>query len=197
MGGKKQLIAGLNTQADHPATGCLHQLQQLKVEMLGPGRTIKGHTERLVYDHPAEIDNPLTIEGELVIVEIQVPEAVGLFQIEDMAVKVIGRVIAEGPAENRAVAIAASVGAAAAGDTAAVRGLWIVEDRQGVGLRVASEFGIVGKRQAIQVEEFFRRPVKKAFPAGLRSTSPSTSVRLSSGVANSSLSVSSPSPTTA
>ena len=82
--------------------------------MFGPNGAIEGHAERLVDHHAAELFDPLALEGELVIVEINMTNAEPFLQVLEVCIEVFGRVEAEAALENTAVAIATAVGTTAA-----------------------------------------------------------------------------------
>ena len=120
------------------------------IDVLRPHRAVEGHTEGTVDHQAGKLLDPLAVEGELVVVEVDVADTETLLQIAQVFVEVGGGVVAEAAAKDRAVAVAAGVGAAAAGDAAGVRRRRVVEDRQHVGEGKPGQLLVGGKGEIVE-----------------------------------------------
>ena len=86
-----------------------------------------------------------------------------VFQVAEMFVQIVCRVIPERTFEYRAVTVAAGIWTAAAGNAARVRRLGIVENRQHVSFRITGQLFVCRKREAVQVKQIFTIPGKNRF----------------------------------
>jgi hypothetical protein len=111
MHGQEVGIPCLNAEADHPASGLLHLLQQGIIDMLGPYGTVECHGKGFCNEAVHERLHPFPVKGELVVVKIDVTDVKPCFQVFQVAVKVICRVITKASLENAPVAIGAGIGA--------------------------------------------------------------------------------------
>ena len=145
-------VARLDPEAHHPAAGRFHPAHQLDVDVFGPDGAIEGHAERPVDHHPGERLDPRPVEGELVVVEVDVTGAEPFLQVTEVLVEIFGRVVTEAAAEHRAVAVAAGVGTAAAGDAAGVRHPRVVEDRELVGFGEPFQLLVGREGEVVQLD---------------------------------------------
>ena len=134
--GEKVLIPGFHTKADHPAPGFFHHPGQGEIYMLGPDGTVKSHPQRLINHHPGEGLDPFTIKGELVVIEVDVPDMKTIVGIFQMFIKVVGGIVPETAPEHGTVTVTAGIGASPAGYAAGIGDRRIIENGQLVGLRI-------------------------------------------------------------
>ncbi len=135
--------------------------------MFGPDGTVKRHIQGPVFYELAELFDSLPVERELVVIEVDMADAEVLFQVFQVAVEIGGRVEAERTAKDRAVAVAAGVGAAAARDAAGIRGLGVVENRQAVDFRETCKFFVGRKRQPVKFDSGLAVAGKFGFAAAV------------------------------
>jgi hypothetical protein len=86
--------------------------------VLGPDGTVKGHPEGFVDHHPAEGFNPFAVEGELVVIEIDVPDIKTVMEVFQVLIEILGGIVTETAPKYRTVAVTAGIRASAARYTA-------------------------------------------------------------------------------
>ena len=128
--------------------------------MFGAGGAVVGHAHRVFDELVGKRLNPFPVEGELVIIEVDVPGSEPLLEMADMRHHVVGGVVPETASENRPVAVGAGVGTAATGDATRIRDARVVENRQGIGGGISVELLIGRKGEFIQNELMIAVSVK-------------------------------------
>lgn len=132
--------------------------------MLQPGDAVVGDRDTLLGHKLAEPRHPLSVEGKEIVVEKDVPDPEVAMQEPEVLHDVFRRVEAEPTGEDRAVAVAALVGAAAAGNDAGVRCLGITEDGEVVAAGKAGEAVIGGEREGVEIFDKIARGGKGPAP---------------------------------
>ena len=149
-------VAGLDAQRDHQAAGPLEHGQQLVVGVAHPHGAVELQPQGPGAQPLAERGDALAVQGEEVVVDVDVAHAEARAQVLHVGVDVVGRVVAEALPEDRAVAIGALVGTAPAGHHGGAGGLDIAEQGQMVALGETGQLVVGREGQAVQVRD--RRP---------------------------------------
>ena len=133
-------VTGFDTEVNLPAAGVFQKRQQFRVHMLQAGDTVVGDLELFLLLQFAETGYPLAVEGEQVVVEEDVANAVLPVQHGDMFDDIFRGVEAEATGKDRAVTVRTGIGTAPAGYDAGIGRRRKTEQRQ----RIA--FGKIGQQ---------------------------------------------------
>jgi len=145
-------VSGFNAKADHPAARLFEGAEQRIVDTIRACCTVECEVEGVFIEKLAQLDHAVAVQGELVVVNIEVSDAKPVAHILHMSINVICRIVAECCAEHGAVAIAAGVGAAPAGDKAGVGRFGVIEYGEGVQARVTGKFLVGGEWQCVEID---------------------------------------------
>jgi len=144
-------IRRFHAQRHHEATGILEHAEQGVIGVAHPHGTVEMHSQGPAAERFAEFNDPFSVKGEQIIVNIDMAHPEAGPQIVQVLVNIGGGIVPKTSLEDRPVAVGALIHATPGGDHRRSGDLDVAEEGQAIIVRKALQLLVSGKREGIQV----------------------------------------------